>query len=272
MRQPKLLVLALIVVLLATACSRLTFIRPKGGIREADAPKSEYSVSDSKATRQRLEEQDSLGLAEQRLRVGDLKTAEQEASKVLKRNPNSIGAHTLLAIVADRSGQSKVAGEHYRKAAELAPTDGGMLNNYGAWLCGNGFPAEALVWFDRAIAAPGYGGQAGALANAGGCALQTGQYERVESDLRKALTLDPTNAYALVSMARNELRLGHDMGARAFIERRMTAAPVDAGVLQLAVDIETKLGDKAAAEKYRQRLRAEFPDAAAASPGESARP
>jgi type IV pilus assembly protein PilF len=147
-----------------------------------------------------------------------------------------------------------------------------MLNNYGAWLCGNGFPAEALVWFDRAIAAPGYGGQAGALANAGGCALQTGQYERVETDLRKALALDPTNAYALSSMARNEDRLGRDMGARAFIERRLTAAPVDAGVLQLAADIETKLGDKAAAEKYRQRLRAEFPDAAAASPGESARP
>jgi len=272
MRQPKLLVLSLIVALLATACSRLTFIRPKGGVEEFSSAKSQYSVSDSKATKQRLAEQDSLGLAEQRLRVGDLDAAELEASRALKLNSQSAGAHTLLAIVADRRGQAKVAGEHYKRAVELAPADGGMLNNYGAWLCGNGFPAEALVWFDRAIVAPGYGGQAGALANAGGCALQTGQYERVETDLRKALALDPTNAYALVSMARNELRLGRDMGARAFIERRLAAAPDDAGVLQLAADIETKLGDKAAAEKYRQRLRAEFPDAAAAGPGDSARP
>jgi len=272
MRQPKLLLMALAVVMLGTACSRLTFIRPKGGIKEIDTPKSEYKVSDSKATRQRLEERDSLGLAEQRLRVGDLNTAAQEAAKVLKLNPQSVGAHTLLAIVADRRGQTKDAGEHYRKAAELAPGDGGMLNNYGAWLCSNGFPAEALVWFDRAIATPGYSGQAGALANAGGCALQTGQYERVETDLRKALALDPKNAYALASMARNEYRLGRYMGARAFIERRLTAAPVDPGVLQLAADIETKLGDMAAAEKYRQRLRAEFPEAAAGSPGESARP
>jgi type IV pilus assembly protein PilF len=73
-------------------------------------------------------------------------------------------------------------------------------------------------------------------------------------------------------MARNEHRIGHDMDARAFIERRIAAAPVDASVLQLAADIENRLGDKAAAERYRQRLRAEFPQAAAASPGDSARP
>jgi len=156
MRLRNLLLVATLIAVAASGCSRLTFVRPKGGIREFDAPKSEYRVSDSKATRQRLEEQDSLGLAEQRLRVGDLKTAEQEASKVLRRNPGSVGALTLLAIVADRRGQSKAAGAYYRKAAELAPNDGGMLNNYGAWLCGNGFPAEALVWFDRAIAAPNY--------------------------------------------------------------------------------------------------------------------
>jgi len=184
MRPGELLLIAALIAVAASGCSRLTFVRPKGGITEFDAPRSEYRVSDSKATRQRLEEQDSLGLAEQRLRVGDLNTAEQEASKVLKRNPASVGALTLLAIVADRRGQSKAAGEYYRKAAELAPNDGGMLNNYGAWLCGNGFAAEALVWFDRAIATPNYN-PAGALANAGGCALQTGQYERAEADLRK---------------------------------------------------------------------------------------
>jgi type IV pilus assembly protein PilF len=267
----ELLLAALVVVLAATGCSRLTFVRPKGGVTQVDTPRTEYKVSDSKATRLRLQERDSLGLAEQRLRVGDLDTAEQEASKVLRLNPQSAGAHTLLAIAADRRGQPGQAGEHYRKAAELAPGEGGMLNNYGAWLCGNGFPSEALVWFDRAIATPGYNA-AGALANAGGCALQTGQYERAEPDLRKALALEPTNAYALASMARNKYRLGDFMGARAFIERRLTAAPVDPGVLQLAADIETKLGDRVAAEKYRRRLRAEFPETAAASPGESARP
>lgn len=271
MRSGELLLVATLIAVAASGCSRLTFVRPKGGITEFNAPKSEYQVSDSKATRQRLQEQDSLGLAEQRLRVGDLNTAEQEASKVLKRNPASVGALTLLAIVADRRGQSKAAGEYYRKAAELAPNDGGMLNNYGAWLCGNGFAAEALVWFDRAIATPNYN-PAGALANAGGCALQTGQYERAEADLRKALALDPTNAYALLSMARYKYRLDQFMDARAFIERRIAAAPVDPGVLQLAADIETKLGDRAAAEKYRQRLRAEFPDAPAASSGDDARP
>lgn len=264
--------LALAMLGTGTGCSRPPLLRSNGGMKEIQAPRTQYKVSDSAATRQRLEVRDGLGLAEQRLRVGDLDTAGQEAAKVLKLDPQSVGALTLLAIVADRRGQSQAAGEHYRKAAELAPGDGGMLNNYGAWLCANGLPDQALAWFDRAIAAPGYAGVAGALANAGGCALQAGQYTRVESDLRKALALDPGNAYALASMARNEYRLGHYMGARAFIERRLGAAPGDAGVLQLAADIESKLGDMAAAEKYRQRQRAEFPDVAAGPAGESARP
>ncbi|RZZ90370.1 type IV pilus biogenesis/stability protein PilW [Pseudoxanthomonas winnipegensis] len=272
MRPHKLLLAGLLVAVAATGCSRLTFVRPKGGVKPVQTPASDYHVSDDKATRKRIEESESLGMAEQRLRVGDLDTAERESNKVLRANPKSAAAHTILAIVDGARGDTKGAGEHYRQAAELAPQDGGMMNNYGAWLCANGYPAEALVWFDRAIAAPGYPTPAAALANAGGCALQTGQYERVERDLRKALALDPNNAYALLSMARNEHRIGHDMDARAFIERRIAAAPVDASVLQLAADIENRLGDKAAAERYRQRLRAEFPQAAAASPGDSARP
>lgn len=268
----KLLLAGIILAVAGAGCSRLTFVRPKGGMKEIEVPKSTYHVRDSKATQLRLEERESLGLSEQRLRVGDLDAAEREANKALKLNPDSADAHTLLAIVAGRRGQGDAAGEHYRRAAELSPNSGSMLNNYGAWLCSNGHAAEALVWFDRALAAPGYAAPASALANAGGCALQTGQYERVEPDLRKALALDPINAYALVSMARNEYRLGHFMDARAFAERRLAAAPADASVLQLAADIETKLGDRAAAEKYRQRLRAEFPDAAAASSGDTARP
>lgn len=81
------------------------------------------------------------------------------------------------------------SGEYYRKAAQLAPQRGDVLNNYGAWLCANGYPAEALVWFERAMADPAYGEQPGTLANSGGCALQAGQRDRADHDLRRALEL-----------------------------------------------------------------------------------
>ena len=78
--------------------------------------------------------------------------------------------------------------------------------------------------------------------------------------------LDPDNPYALASMADNEYRQGRYFEARAFTERRLAAAPANATVLQLAADVEEKLGDKAAASRYVQRLRAEFPDVVTADP------
>ncbi len=257
--------------MLLTACS--AFMVPAVREQRAEYVAPDYHVADDARTTKRMAAERRLSLAEQRLNAGDLKTAEVEAAAALKANPSSADALTLLAVIADRKGAKVQAGEYFKRAAEAAPKKGGVLNNYGAWLCGNGFPAESLVWFDRALAAPGYGTPESALANAGGCALKTGQYERADRDLRKALSLAPQNAYALASLADSEYRQGRYFEARAFTERRLDAAPADAAVLQLAAGIEEKLGDKAAASRYVQRLRAEFPDVVTAdTSGEKLRP
>jgi len=271
MRLPSFLLTVAMLAVVATGCSRLPFVKHHSKSIPFPEARTEYHVSDSAATRQRLASQDRLRLAAQRLSSGDLATAEREAKVLLKDNPDSADAYTLLAVIRSQQGNPAQAGDYYRRAAELAPSQGGMLNNYGAWLCANGFPAEALVWFDRALAAPGYATPGAALANAGGCALKAGQYERAGRDLRQALSLDPRNSYALASMARNEYRQGRYFEARAFTERRLAAAPADPDMLQLASDIESKLGDKAAASRYVQRLRAEFPSVTANS-GEMTRP
>ena len=99
-----------------------------------------------------------------------------------------------------------------------------------------------------------------------------GQYERAQRDLRQALSLDPVNAYALASTAESEYRQTRYFEARAFSERRLAAAPASAEVLQMAFNIEEKLGDKAAASRYIQRLRAEFPGTANVNSGETVGP
>ncbi|GAB3516837.1 type IV pilus biogenesis/stability protein PilW [Pseudoxanthomonas daejeonensis] len=263
--DPRLVLLA--GVLLLAACSKSPVVKaPKIKGSEQIAP--EYSYSDSEATKKRVQVRETLGLAAQRFASGDLAEAEKQAHKVLKQDPTAADAYTLLGAVAARRGQAAQAGEHYRRAAELAPRQGEVLNNYGAWLCSNGYPAEALVWFDRALAAPNYRSPGSALANSGGCALKSGQGERAERDLRRALELEPKNAYALASMAEYQYGQGRYFEARAFSERRLAAAPADASVLQLAARIEDRLGDKAAASRYQQRLRTEFPQAVLSSTGE----
>ncbi|HEY9256101.1 MAG TPA: type IV pilus biogenesis/stability protein PilW [Stenotrophomonas sp.] len=267
-RRRELTVLLLIAtVLTAAGCDTATRSTRPGKVTDV-APR--YDIRDDPATKQRLARQEKLGLALNRLQGGDVAAADALVREVLKQDPRLPEAYTVLALVRDQQGDEAAAGDAYRKAAELAPDQGDTLNNYGAWLCGNGFAAEALVWFDRALAAPGYRTPAAALANAGGCALQSGQAERAAEDLRKALQLDPANGYALESMARLEFGRRHYFEARAFSERRLAAAPATASVLQLAIQIEQGLGDKAAASRYQQRLVKEFPSTATANPGAQA--
>lgn len=229
-----------------------------------------YSFRDNKATKDRLAVQEKLGLASNRMQTGDYGGAEEQIRAALKKDPQSVDAIGMLALIQGGRGDVAGSGASYRRAAELAPQRGDVLNNYGAWVCANRSPAESLIWFDRALADRTYASPASALGNAGGCALKAGQPERAASDLRKALEIDPNNPYALESMARLEAGRRNYFEARAFVERRLSAAPATASVLQLAIQIEQGLGDKVAAGRYQQRLVKEFPDAATANPGANA--
>ena len=267
MRRPKSLLLLTSVALLLAACAKSGAIKaPK--IRGVEEIAQTYRLQDSDATKLRVQVRDLLGLAGQRLASNDLSEAYKHASKAVRLDPSALDAYTLLGVIEGRRGNAAAAGEYYRQAAELGPQLGETLNNYGAWLCGNGHPAEALVWFDRALAAPGYQQAAAALANAGGCALRSGQVERAGESLRQALELEPANAYALANMAQLQFDQGQYLSARAFNQRRLAAAPADESVLQLAVRIENGLGDRVAASRYQQRLREQFPEAVTANSGE----
>jgi type IV pilus assembly protein PilF len=250
-----------LVSVVVAGCSRLTFIKPKLERGEYTREAPEYTVREDPRDQQRVAAMDQVAMAEQHLRSGQVDQAETEANAALKADPTSADAHTLLAMIAEQRGNAAVAGTHYAKAMELAPARGAVLNNYGAWLCGNGRAAESLVLFDRALADPGYRTPGAALANAGSCALTVGQTARAERDLRRALQYDPDSPTALAALATVEYRAGDYMQARAFSERRLAAAPATPQVLQLASQIEQKLGDTAAAARYVQRIRTEFPRA-----------
>lgn len=233
---------------------------PKAKLGPSQAPV--YSVGDPESVRREVRWRDLLTLATRDMQVGNLDAAERKVREALKLAPEAPDALVLQAGIDGRRGRTRQAGDHFRRAAELAPQRGDVLNNYGAWLCQQGQPAESLVWFDRALQAPGYATPGEAQANAGSCALDAGQLERAEHDLRAALVAAPANPVALESMAQLSFRQGRYMEARAFAERRIAAAPATRSVLQLASQIEARLGDRAASDRYLQRIRQEFPQEA----------
>jgi len=260
--------LLLAAALVATGCSRLTFVKPKLERGEINRTAPEYTFKDDPHDTGVVAGANRVALAQQRLQAGELDDAESQARAAIKADPKSADAYTLLAVIEDQRGHPAEAGGHYARAVQLAPTRGTVLNNYGTWLCANGRAADSMSMFDGALADPAYETPAAALANAGSCALDLG-LPRAENDLRRALALDPANPVALGGLAQLEYRAGNYLEARAFSERRLAAAPATREVLQLASQIEQKLGDTAAAARYVQRINTEFPPAGAVPSGEA---
>ena len=251
----------MLVLVLATAgCSRLSFFKPSGKSDfRPDVPT--YHTRGNAEARRNDAARDAMALAMRAYTAGDLDAAAKSARTALRGESVAADAHALLAVIEDRQGRNAQAGAQYKAAMERAPQSGAYLNNYGAWLCRNGQPREALAYFDAAVRDPAYGDRAGALANAGACAITAGEGGRVERDLRAALALDPENAVALDAMTRWLVSEGRYFDARAFSQRHLAAAPATAAALQRAAQIEAALGDTGAADRYLRRLRTEFPDA-----------
>ncbi|MGH8082640.1 MAG: type IV pilus biogenesis/stability protein PilW [Lysobacter sp.] len=266
-RAARVALLLTAIVLSASACNRLSFIKPnlnRQGYRDVgphydfktDKPSGESAAMGRVTAAQRY------------LEAGETAKAREELKQALKFDSKSAEAYSLMAVLAERDGKNADAGGYYRKAADYAPTRGAALNNYGVWLCANQRAADGLGYFDRALADPQYTTPVVVLANGGACADQAGQGERADRDLRLALSLDPNNSMALGAMAKRQLRLGKAFEARAFSERRLAVEPISAEALMTASQIEQKLGDTAAAARYVQRMRAEFPDAQGSESGD----
>jgi len=209
----------------------------------------------SASTQTSSEGRNNMGLALGYLRSGNLKSALEYATRAVKTDPGSAEVHTMLGMIYAQIGDQGKAQNEYERALSLAPTDGNVLNAYGAYACEQGKYAVAEAQFAKALADPFNRQPAQALANAGKCARKAGDLAKAETYLRQAVDKDPDSAEALFTLAEVQLALGRPMEARAFIQRREALGAADARVLELAARVEDAAGDSRAAARYRERLR-----------------
>lgn len=259
------LALLLLVLVAAAGCNRFTFVKPSMKRGKEVATRPPVVARDNAQVRARMSAQDQIIAASVALQNGDLAEAESMARAALKTDANSVDAHTLMGLVAERTGRSTDAGNWLKKAAELSAGRGPEMSNYGSWLCGHGRAEESLQYFEHAVRTLGSQGQADTLANAGACAMQAGDNTRADGYLRRAIELDEKNPLALEKMAELALRQRQLLAARAFIERRLALRPITADQLELASLIEAQIGDARAAAAYRQRRLREFPETSGSS-------
>lgn len=191
---------------------------------------------------------------------GQLQIALERLTKALELDPRSTDAHTVIAVLYEEIRRPERAETHYRRAVELKPEDGSVNNNYGQFLCRLGRFDEADARFAKAIDDPFYPTPALVFTNAGVCRLKAGDLPAADRYLRSALEIEPSNPDVLLDLARLQVKTGDLLRARAFLQRHEAATTPGPDALELGVAIESGLGNTEAVERYRERLRSEYPD------------
>jgi len=207
----------------------------------------------------------NLALGANYLQKGDLAMARDKLEKAAKQDPKLPEARTYLAILYERIGEPKLAEENYRAAVRLAPDSPDVENTYGGYLCRTGKRREGIKYFEQAGNNALYRTPEVAFTNAAVCAMGIPDLVEAENFLRKALDANPKYREALLRLAILSYDTDRALQARAFLQRFHAAGPATRDSLALGIRVETALGDSAAADEYRQRLKTEFPDQAALS-------
>src|SRR5512139_3978364 len=172
------------------------------------------------------------------MREENLAAARDKIDKALEQNPRTARTQMVAGFVYDRLGDSRKATRHYDEAVRLAKGDPDVMNNAGAYFCRVGQYKRGEELLLQAAASALYRTPAAAYANAGRCARSDGRPQEAEQYFRKALSINPKQADALLEMA--EIAQGHGNGlqARAFLERYDAVAPPTAASLWLGRSIE----------------------------------
>lgn len=197
-------------------------------------------------------------------RNGSFELARDRLERAIELDPRDADTHSLLAMTLVQLGQHRLATESFDRAVKLAPNSSDVRNAFAVYLCQQGRYDEALKQFDRAINIHENEESHVMMTNAGVCVAKKPDLVLAEKYLRDALAVRATYGEALIQLAALKHRTEDNLGARAFLQRYLATNPASSGVLYLAVQIETQLGDERAATDYMNQLLREFPQSAEA--------
>jgi type IV pilus assembly protein PilF len=203
----------------------------------------------------------NLELGVEHLRKGNLQQAKEKIDRALDQNPRFARAHLVAGMLYNRLGDERAAETHYERAISLEPKNPEFKNNYATYLCQQKKFERGEKIALEAAADPLYKTPEVAYLNAGTCARSAGDVKRAEENFRKALATKPRFGEALFQMAELEYQQTEYMSARAFLQRYMEVGRTSPATLWLGVRIERGLGNRAQAQHYAQRLKAEYPTA-----------
>lgn len=201
----------------------------------------------------------NTSLAIEYARAGNLDLAMKKAKRALGQDDSYALAHSTIALLYAQRGDDAEAGKHYRRAISLDSRDLSTRNNFAIFECERGRIDEALELFESVARDKSYNAPDSALINAGVCANRAKRVDKAEAYFREALRISPDHPEALLQLAALAGQRQDWLKVRAFLQRREGVAKPTSGSLQLAIQAERALGDRAAVERLTRQLQREFP-------------
>ncbi|MBL4647795.1 MAG: type IV pilus biogenesis/stability protein PilW [Gammaproteobacteria bacterium] len=200
-----------------------------------------------------------LGLAY--LEKGSMARAKQKLLLALQQHPHSWRAHSAMAYLLERSGDTNAAATHYQQAIKFASVQqqGATENNYGAFLCRQKRYQQGDSYLLKAATNVHYIHSAHAYENAGLCALLIPNDHKAVNYFTRAVQQDSALSLSWWHLALLHYQLANYPAAgnalRHYLQRHKTTSQA----LWLGVRIGKKRGDSTRIKYYATMLRQQFP-------------
>lgn len=188
--------------------------------------------------------------------VGRAKTKLLRAKKLAPQLPE---VQYALGFYMESVGEVDQAKAYYQEAIRKDPNDGTAHNNYGAFLCRQGYFKESEKEFLKAAEDPQYTNTAEAIENAGLCVLQIPEVAQAKVHFLKAVRMDPRRTEALIELAYISFKEGDYSRALEYHSLFADQASHTPRSLWLGIQLAEHFGDPNKVESYKLLLKNRFP-------------
>jgi len=191
---------------------------------------------------------------------GQFERAKGKLDKAIKYNPDNPNAYHYMAELYRRLKEYDKAGDYYKKAMDLAPSDMNIQNNYGVYLCERGLYEKAYQHFKKITANPLFAARASAYENIGLCALREGKLKRAEDSFRSALSINPKMPKSLLQLSQIFYDKGDLRTAYSYYGRYIAIAQQTPESLWIGILLERERRNKNTVASYKMLLKGKYPD------------
>ena len=161
-------------------------------------------------------------LARKYIGQGDWDNAKRNLKAAFEIDPRNAEVHEAFALVYQSTGEFELAEEHFKTAIKLDKNFSRARNNYAAFLFAQERYQEAEKQLEIVTRDSLYRGRPNAFVNLGLCRLQLFDPQGAEEAFMRALTMDRTNAIALLEVAQLRFDDGDYAGAQQFYDTYRT--------------------------------------------------